>query len=326
MKSRYIDPRLISLKCPSCGSTMNFSEKKESVICEYCGNKFLVVDLLPNEKEERSVMKASNRLRKGLYISVLLTAFFVIMLGLSIFMKSHASDELKEIDPFDYITINYKGVSGNATATIDKNFPSSSLNNLSIDISKSKKLENGDKITVKINTSDMIIKQSNYKFSTKSKEYLVNELNEYVTDLSQINENSLKAFDTTSYNKLVDNELGLGNYEKKVDWNRVGMYLLNDKETKESRLYQVFSVTFSDNKGNMGNFYNYVYYDDIQITKDGIIDTSYKPIGKYNYIYPFSGSHYWINAYSSEKALFIDTVKSVEADYDYKATNNIYIE
>lgn len=326
MKSRYIDPRLISLKCPSCGSTMNFSEKKESVICEYCGNKFLVVDLLPNEQEERNVMKASNKLRKGLYLSMLVTAIFVVMLGLSIFMNRYARADLEEIDPFDYITINYKGVSGNATATIEKNFPSNSLNNLRIDISKSKKLTNGDKIVVKINTSDMIIKQSNYKFVKKTKEYLVNELNEYVTDLSQINENSLKAFDTASYNKLVDNELGLGNYEKKVDWNRVGMYLLNDKETKENRLYQVFSVTFSDSNGNMGNFYNYVYYDNIQITPDGVIKTSYKPVGKYNYIYPFSGSNYWINAYNSQKALFIDTVKSVEADYNYTATNNIYIE
>lgn len=245
-------------------------------------------------------------------------------------------------DPFEYVSVEFSGISPDGTATISQNYDKTEMQYISFSTDVSNGLSNGDKVTVTASMQgsvDSFVEQFGVIPSPLNKEFTVEGLPSYVSSVTEINAGTLDAMKQTvenAYKNLVDNRSngwviywGRDMKDELVSFTYLGNYFLIREETSawnaKNSLYLVYKVDVvlynPDDKassGTPGSFYYFAKYDNLALNGDGALAVDLD-----NYQTPsrscYLPSGYWIDTefdgYYSLDDLYEDCVQSVQDDY-----------
>lgn len=249
--------------------------------------------------------------------------------------------EIGTFDPFDGIDITFEGISGNGKAILTGNSTSVVAQELTYSLDVDNHLTNGDMVTVSATNygSDptrYCIENYGLKPTSFTKEYQVEGLDEYVTSLSEITDESLSqmqqqatdvlsAYTAKSWDK--DEEVFQG-----ADY--MGAYLLTTKDAEAYRdkncLYLVYRVKIEHSYEhsdttyhNVDEMYWYVAYKDLLIGAEGTVTVdvlSYDTPSNQVKFYPDPDYRYywWYYGYATMDELFNDVVTANLEKYNYE--------
>lgn len=161
------------------------------------------------------------------------------------------------VNPFDYISVTFDGIDGEGMARIELIKTDSritSLDDFGVTISKEYNLCEGETVTVYTDTLT-----SPYWHTQNSKEYIVEGLELFLTDLNTIDENASELIEQKSLQILSGNisdtpQIQIDSHEK--------YYLLTDNK-QSNLLYDVYEATWSLADGTEKQIYLVAYYTDI---------------------------------------------------------------
>ena len=199
-------------------------------------------------------------------------------------------------DPFEKLNVTFDGMSPLGKVTID----SSDIDYiwLQYTASPSSGLKNGDTVRVNVKydeTYEQYCIQNGIRLANLEKEYRVEGLSSYVTDISDISEEQLtkmnnqagdafKAYVATKWSEK----------ESMKAMNYLGCYLLNAKGSvgygeANNYLYLIYKIDVSNSQGDL-SYYYYTRFDTLYITGDGefVVDIM-------NYTVPTGGYLQYVN-------------------------------
>lgn len=181
-------------------------------------------------------------------------------------------EEIEEVDPFDeaYFTIEYSGMGPEGRASVTN----TEYHDISYEISPSSGLSNGDTVTI---TATMTEEENvtGFTLSKTSADFMVEGLDSYVSDLSQIPDDYLAQMEAQSQDEMKS--------EVSSDWDNpewfqsmeyIGSYLALQKPgttlffSDENTVYMIYKVTADSPQGTI-TYYTYAAYGDVVIYADG---------------------------------------------------------
>ena len=202
--------------------------------------------------------------------------FNVVLDAEDIKVKVKDLEEFPEFDPFKYVDVEFKGRSpeGQAELKID----SSSPIRVSYELDRSRDLKNGDTVTVSVTASNLAdyCTEMGYKLAgSLSKEFKVEGLEEYVTKISDIDEDMIKLLSQQAKDVYVS-KCDFSEDESLDSVEYYGLYFATLKDGVKSewghsahnRVYIVLEATVSNSNGKV-KYYYYVSFDDLVKTKEG---------------------------------------------------------
>ena len=253
--------KMIDLNCPKCGAPINPDMEKGRCECKYCGHQMIIEKedtleeiaakaqskaygyhkgKLQAEAEAGIIREGANVQKKTIPTPLLIIIVLVIIGMVAVTVSSVAKPK---VNPFDCIEVSFKGTDGDGELVM-KMVGQGDVdpNRIDYDISKDSHLSQGDTISILATSSD-------YRLTEKSKTYVVEGLDEYLTDLADIPREALELIDKKA---IAVQELNLENTKKLgffVDMKPVKLFLLTDGEQK-NQLYMVHEVNFATEEGN----------------------------------------------------------------------------
>lgn len=205
--------------------------------------------------------------------------------------KAEGLEKVTLFDPFDYVTVDFSGISPNGQVNITKDSSKEMIAYLNYNTAAYSGLSNGDKITitVKMNTLDTnYVNQFGCLPSIYEKEYEVTDLPSYITSVSDIDEATMAKMMQQAEDVIVGTSSG---WETEVSMNSkeyVGNYFLSQKTNNRNiynRIYLVYKIIATANMTDAKTdevisqdveYYYYVAYDNIMnIPGEGVfVDTA----------------------------------------------------
>lgn len=167
-------------------------------------------------------------------------------------------EEATTYDAFENINIETDGVDGSGTIEVINNANESSLSSLHYNVENNGNLSNGDIVEIEITSGVDSLIHEGILLEADSMEYRVDNLDEYLSDLEQINEDSLNELHSEIQDKLTayeaqsySDEWSLTNAEY------IGAFLLTSKEQPDyyysdaNRLLLVYQLesSYTDEAG-----------------------------------------------------------------------------
>lgn len=187
-----------------------------------------------------------------------------------------------EIDPFEYVTIEYDGDSYlGEVKKINNNATDDFLSGLTFDIDKDYGLANGDTITVSIRYLSTVNEQAlehNYIFTQTEKEYIVEGLPYYIYSLSEIPNNLMEEMRNTADEKMADflaNNINI-KYSKEImniESEYIGNMLWAFKSISAAyanHCYFVYKIHVETAVDEF-DYYYYIEFYDLYKDKDGAV-------------------------------------------------------
>lgn len=250
--------------------------------------------------------------------------------------KKHKVSGLEKVGKFDAfaeVTMEYTGIAPNGSANL--NYLGSDLNYYDFQCDKTSGLSNGDVIKVTINDSKLedCAKRIGKVPEVTTKEYTVEGLESYVSNIAEINDDSLDAMKKQAedtYNAKVAKDWDEGSSLASLTY--IGNYLLTakDKDSWSGHNYiylvykaQVKNVFSNEEKSydETSDVYWYIRYSDLLLATDGNVkvDTN-------NYSTP--GNRVTIdsgidNGWWSTKSWNFEGFNSVDELYKEAVTRNV---
>lgn len=312
---------VIDLTCPKCGATMNYSEENSKAECAYCGYRMLV-------EQKESVSRLRERIRSQSYgyhkgkldaqeeanrrrilRKLRNTAIVVGALAAFIFLVNISRTmEKPEVNPFDLLQVSFQGTDGQGEVVMEFLPGEADCNLIDYEISKSRGLFQGETITIKAASEE-------YRLGQSQRSYVVEGLDEYLKELTDIPADTLELIHAKAENVL---ELNLGNSKKVgyfVDMKPVKLFLATDGKQK-NELYDVFEVRFNEN-GEESIYYVLACFNDVLIRKGKQISMSMSYGIYYGNLTQVSGS-IWIMAFDSVEDIRTDILTSQESYMELK--------
>ena len=127
----------------------------------------------------------------SIFTTVFFSVFGQALMTFSSRTSATRENEKIELDPFDKISISYYGVSGSATARIS-DINNSAVKSIPMTTSDLENLSNGDTITIKYEEDNVTEYKKDYVLTETEKTYVVEGLEEYVTDITDVGEEDLQ--------------------------------------------------------------------------------------------------------------------------------------
>lgn len=193
------------------------------------------------------------------------------------------NQEKKQIDIFSYVEVNISGIAPYATAEIILNSEFDWLKESMFSMDKKENIINGDIIKIECNISDEVLNDNGYECGSKSKEYYVEGLDEYVSRIEnltvsdfdnivaddiEIIENKTKQLDTRMMYELT----GKTNY----------LFQYNNENLESAKLYNIILATQAqlDDKEDINRLYLVyeVVVDNVDYKEEGYFFFDYKNI------------------------------------------------
>ena len=178
--------------------------------------------------------------------------------------------KVKSFDPFEGIKVTYSGLDGNGTAKVEVTGNDEVYSAYSYSLSKNYDLSTGDKITVTYASgySEKELKENcAERFgkvpSATEKEYTVEGLGHYVTDVSELNAKSLAEVITYAQDEI-EYDSGFDGNATVNSTDYLGAYLFS-KEGDGNYVYLVFEVN-ADVEDEEGDSESFTYYAVVSIT------------------------------------------------------------
>ena len=227
-------------------------------------------------------------------------------------------DDITEVDPFDdnYFSIRFEGEAPDAKAYAEN----TEYTAIQYDISSESGLSNRDVVTVTA-SMDGDVSTYGYTITEASKEFTVDGLDSYVTDLSQIPEDYLATMESQAQDEMAS-AVGLWRYpEWYQSMEYVGSYLAYEKSTDhlwingKNILFMVFQVT-ADSPGGTITYYTYARYDNIMLYGDGTCYTDLSSCDMADgYGEDFRVGDYEYDGFQDLDTLYNTTISQFAADY-----------
>lgn len=313
--------KMIDLICPQCGANIEPDPKAEKAVCKYCGYQALIEreDTLEEiaakaqsksygyhkgklQAEAEAAKEISQQQKKGLPARVYIV-IVVAVIGLAGLILSNTSKP--KVNPFDYIEVSFEGTDGDGELVI-KTFNKDNVdaNRIHYDISKMDDLIQGESISI-------LADSSAYRLTEEARTYVVEGLDEYLKDMSDIPE---EAWELIAQKAKSVQEINLSSHpEAFKSMKPVKVLLLTDGERK-SRLYVVHEVTFSTEGGNI-TCYVSTGFDGVVLRKGAqtSLDLSY---GTYYGNATQTGTVIPITGYTSMEAVLADILTGQEKNME----------
>lgn len=195
-----------------------------------------------------------------------------------------------EIDPFEYVTIEYDGDSYlGEVKKINNNATDDFLSGLTFDIDKDYGLANGDTITVSIRYLSTVNEQAlehNYILTQTEKEYTVEGLPYYIYSLSEIPDNLMEEMRNTADEELenfLTNDMSII-YNKEIidiESEYIGNMLWSFKNISAAYANHCYFVYKIHVKTEIDEFdyYFYIEFYDLYKDKDGEVTLRTESVG-----------------------------------------------
>ena len=231
---------------------------------------------------------------------------------------------LKDVDPFDYIKVEFSGKAPNGVVYVSNN---SSDYYFSTDVDKKSGLSNGDKIKVTITTSEddekYYAEHYNIRLTQKEKEYTVSGLETLVTTIKDIPTAALNKMKSDSEDSIKANCVGSNKSFRSAEY--LGTILITPKSSdswNSTYYYTVYhvtaSVTSSEKKTFDYEFYTYSRTNDLKLLEDGsFTPKDFTCTHTYNSIYPEKTYEYFYG-YETYEKLYDDVVTANLSEYKYE--------
>lgn len=259
----------ISLKCESCGGTMQVSPDKTEATCPYCKHKFLIqkdptLDEL-KEKEEKlsyarekgirdAISENKRKNRKHTILAMFFAFIGIIVIAVICTFVDYFAKEYME-NPFKCIDVSFDGIEGKGKLIMNDNNSCENYSDLKFMPTKENNLNQNEKIKIVV-TSDK------YRFDEMEKEYTVTELSEYLKDLNNLTSEMINKIHETTKAELQN--MGSVFYGKVASLEPYKFYLYTNND-KSNILYDVYKAKIKTRSGKVFVKYKAVYYENFAI-------------------------------------------------------------
>ncbi len=280
--------KLITKKCPNCGASLSFEETDKKVKCEYCKQDIMIEREKPhtNSLNLDEEFQLKIMLQKGTHsIQNKILTLAVIFLILIAIIVVFDLFFFSKI--FDFAR-SFNTPFSLSNKPITSNSNSNSISN-----------ENNPPTNIFKNT--------------------------YVTDLSQINGNSLNSLKQDSLAILNKWTVDVSQGTKSTEWEYVGLYLLKHKKLNSNELYVVYKKKYTVGK-KVIDAYGAVSYSDLKLDSDNNVTHfldgySLAPVNLVD-----NDIRLQIHGYSSNQDFYNKVIQPKTNYYEVKATNGMYKE
>ena len=193
-------------------------------------------------------------------------------------------EEPRDLNPFDYLSVTYDGVSGNGTAVLElitDNEFSEVLNGISISPAKSIALTQGDKLTFTVlipgsdDVVDACLRRYGVRLTQTEKQYSVDEIDRYITSVKELPENMASAMQAKAETIDWQNNWEEVTIDKIECLGNRFYYRLKYSTGNNNCLFFLYRITATHAEYGEFIFYNYTCYFDILLQKDGTIELDY---------------------------------------------------
>ena len=236
-------------------------------------------------------------------------------------VKVSGLKEVEEVNPFDYVTIEYTGVSPDIYAEVEVDSSKiSMLDDVYFDMSKYYDLAIGDEITVSIDDyyAELALEKG-YLFTETEHTYTVESADSYLTSFDDLSEEALSELQSEASDEITAEHASISSYSIS-ECNYIGAYLLMAKDSyyyDGSSVVLVYQTTATDSDGDFTDYpvYLAVEFGDVVVKADDSISYD-SPSLVYNYFYPNDG---WTSVYGYEtgEELYNDIITSNVNNYTY---------
>lgn len=232
-------------------------------------------------------------------------------------------EKVREINPFDDITVSFSGTSPNVSASVKKDSDEDAVNDAYFTLDKSSGISKGDSVKVTVDSDeDYLLREYGVKFTETSKKYECKDVDEYVTDGADIGKDLLDKVKKQTSDSIEayfagDEMISVANLEY------VGYYFLSAKNPDtwgdNNIMYVVYSGTVSCTEENgfaATTVYFPVEFTDIMSYADG---TQYVDLGSTNIEGTTSLSYGWfgsVDGYESLDIMKNELVTANKANYN----------
>lgn len=334
--------------CPSCKAFIEVQEGESTCTCQKCKKKFLI-----RKTDEGGVLHELTKpsffhSTVSPFVQHVITAAVIVVFAYAAYFyiqylanvipgideylpdaESAAADEETEespapgtqvtVDPFQDVTILFRGVNGRATACADIVTDNEALKSLRYSLEPNSNLSSGDRMTLKVVSTDEEIAALGLKLSETKKEYQVGSLDRYVSYLDEIPDEVLGKIYLAGLDKLENTYKNYGDYEAPVvtrtqGWTYDRMYLLNSKEDESNYLFVQYKSKYSDGT-NETVIFNTVRFRCLVLKTDNSVDCTYDgvPVSRMNHL--FGSSLLGASGYEDETELFNKVIRPLTEDY-----------
>ena len=159
--------------------------------------------------------------------------------------------ELIEIDPFEDVTVQFKGTSPNGYASITNESDIDCVRWATMEFDNNSELKNGDTVTLRIDpTSESYAVEKGYKFTATSKEYTVEGLDFYYESMDEISDEHMKQYREKA-DKVVEDTKSWTYYGEITDVECIGTYFAKSTIYASNNLVIfVYTATLTSTEGS----------------------------------------------------------------------------
>jgi len=246
-------------------------------------------------------------------------------------------EEVETFDPFESLEVTFTGVDGDGQVSFNVTSDEEVFDDFSFDSDDRYYLSEGDVITVEFapyldedDLAEYCASEYGMVPTVKEKEYTVEGLGHYVSDVSELTETSLANVLTDAKDEVIK-EANLSDKETMNACNYKGAYLLiSDDPTDGNEVFLVYEcvVDLADGEGNTDQitYCTYVEASNVTINADGVCGYAGMYRGTYHtfdYKSSFDSNFYYYGYETLDEcnAAIADDYKYYIKYYDYTLTN-----
>lgn len=241
--------------------------------------------------------------------------------------------EVKKIDPFDGIRVDFTGTSPNLSAEVVKTKTDDVYSNIYFDLSKSYGIKVGDTITVTVsNDPEYFVEAYGCVFTSTTKDFKCTAVDQYVSKTADIKEDTLNAMKKQTEDVINAYFAGENKYIGVSDLKFEGTYFLYAKDENgwnwdgNNQIYIIYSgkvKSVEDKKAfDETTVYFPVRFKDIMQYADGTqnVDLNNTSIsGETNLEYHYRN----VDGYTNKGDMYKELVESQKADYTEEITDGL---
>lgn len=336
--------------CPACQAVIEVPEGRSTCTCPGCKKKYLIRRMEDGSEVLHETVKPGffrstvspmvQYLVTGAVILVFsyVAYFYVQDLGnvipgidgyvpdVVVMPEEEAETEeslpagaLVTADPFRDVTILFRGVNGRATACADIVTDNEAVKSLRFSLEPNSNLSSGDRMTLRVISTDEEIAALGLKLSDTKKEYQVGSLDRYVSYLDEIPDEVLGKLYLAGLDRLEAMYKNYGDSQapavtRTQGWTFDRMYLLNSREDESNYLFIQYKSKYSDGT-NEAVVFNTVRFRSLVLKTDNDVDCSYVGIPVYRINHLFGSLVWGASGYGDEAELFNQEIRPLAETY-----------
>ena len=211
--------------------------------------------------------------------------------------------EVATFDPFDYVNVEFAGVSPNGLVNITPNYNQPEIQYISFYADRVNGLKNGDSVVVSASISgpiDTFVEKFGCVIGKTEKTYTVDALSKYVANIEDIPEEMYNKMDKQLQDIFYAHVASDWAPEESGSIQLVGNYLCTMKDgmtgSPNNYLYYVYQATYSNSSSELDGYtyYWYGYFNDVMILADGTctVDLSNYTVSEASYFFGITHGDY----------------------------------